>query len=137
MRELTLSGQRRIHFRTESSSRRNLIVAKIKKLDFEIVRVISNTKHEVHARRECMLRLLAALGELGVTQVAVEKDLSMLAHDKQTLHLYREKHRFTQLGEVRILDAYQEPLLWVADIAAWVTTKGDLSLKLTTTHKLH
>jgi hypothetical protein len=136
LKELTLSGQRRIHFRTESSSRRNLILAKIKKLDFEIVRVISTTKGEINARRECMLSLLAALGEMGVTQVAVERDLSMLTHDKQTLHLYREKYRFTKLGDIGILDAYQEPLLWLADISAWMTAKGHFSVKPTTTLKL-
>ncbi|MEY2946186.1 MAG: hypothetical protein RL243_960 [Actinomycetota bacterium] len=132
LRELTLRGQRRIHFRTESSSRRNQIIAKVGKLDFEVVGVISRRKSEVAARRECLLRMLEELAVFGVSQVSLEQDLSMLSHDKQTLHLYRDSFRFTQINEIRILEPHLEPLLWLADIAAWTTAKGDMSLKAAT-----
>lgn len=121
---LRLPGQRRVHFKHESTSRRREILAKINHLDFQVVTVSIPNEYEVTARRKALTQLFESLQSAGVTLVTLEKDESMVKHDRQTISNYLSQVPQALRAEYRIIDAYQEPLLWLADIAAWLAGKG-------------
>jgi hypothetical protein len=121
LRELRKPGQRRVHFAKESDQRRRLIVSCLTGLDLR-VRVYESDGPDVAARAVCLARLVDDLVALGVERLVLETLDSQQVADRRTIY---ERLRETGGGMAyEHRRSFEEPLLWVADAAAWCYGAG-------------
>ena len=124
VRALVLPGQRRLHFTSESDSRRKQILAKLERLGVLAHVAHSDLRHEASGREACLRDLVAIAAREGHDRIVLERDVSIEHADKKVL--YDAVHRLN-LPDVLTYaheTAHQEPLLWIADAIAWSYAKG-------------
>lgn len=119
LRAMLLSGQRRLHFAKERPPRRRSLLAAMSDLGV-VVRLYESTEKDEAARQRVMAALLADLVDLKGRRIVIEsrepsqnhKEHQQIAMAVRTggapAHLVYDHMR-----------AHEEPLLWVADAAAW------------------
>ena len=124
VRALVLPGQRRLHFTSESDSRRRHILATLERLGVRAHVVHSDHKHEATGRAECLRDLVAIAARGGHDRIVLERDESIEHADRKVL--YDAVHQLSLRDVVTYTHetAHQEPLLWIADAIAWSYTKG-------------
>jgi hypothetical protein len=120
LRALCKPGQRRVHFAKESPARRRLIVSALLELDLR-VRIYECPGPSVPARARCIGQLVDDLLDHDVRRLVLETLETQRRADVATI---RER-----LGPAGTLTyehryAYEEPLLWAADAAAWCYGAG-------------
>ena len=126
MRALCLPGQQRIHFSKEQPRRRAQIVAAISRLDVE-VRIYDASAHADYrqARTACLRRVVYDLAGMKAQRLVIEQDAdSLVSADQADLWLsavHAEGAANTLTYEH--VPPRTEPLLWVADAAAWCWTR--------------
>lgn len=123
---LLLPGQRRIHMATESVRRKKIIADTIAGTGVRATIFDAGTSHldERSARRACLREVVAHAAGLGASRLVLERDDSLLVHDKQWLvEITRELNcrDFLRYEHAR---AAQEQLLAVPDVIAWCWAKG-------------
>jgi hypothetical protein len=125
VRNLRMKGQSRIHFTKESDRRRRIILSEFVRSGVQSHVYISSAKRDGTAREECLSALIADVAKLGVTQIVLERDDSVVKFDRQVL--FRELvaqglgGRAIQYRHERSRD---EPLLWIPDAIAWSYGRG-------------
>jgi len=75
------------------------------------------------ARAECLRHIIGDLAGAGAQRLVIEQDDSLLKHDQAVL--YAAVRRAEVAGSLiyEHLPARSEPLLWIADAAAWCWTQ--------------
>jgi hypothetical protein len=121
VRGLRKPGQRRVHFAKESDPRRRQVVSALVELDLR-VRVYESDGPDVVARATCLGRLVDDLLLLGVDRLVLETLESQEAADRRTIYERLRGASGTLAYEHR--RSFEEPLLWVADAAAWCYGAG-------------
>lgn len=125
MRGLCLPGQARLHFTKERPRRRGEIAAAICRTGATLhIYDASTVKDSKKARETCLRQLVADLAAAGAQRLVIEQDESLLKHDQSVL--YAAVRRAGVAGSLAYehLPARSEPLLWIADAAAWCWTHG-------------
>jgi hypothetical protein len=121
VRGLRKPGQRRVHFAKESDPRRRAVVSALVDLDLR-VRVYESDGPDVVARSNCLGRLVDDMLVLGVDRLVLETLDSQEAADRRTIY-----ERLRAAGGALVYEhrrSFEEPLLWVADAAAWCYGAG-------------
>jgi hypothetical protein len=112
-------GQRRLHWRDESSKRRALLVRAVRQLPCTGVVVTATgvtPRRQERARRKCIERLLA---DRGIAAVVFERRHEELdARDRAMVAALRRQRSVPAWLRVSWVAAADEPLLWLPDIAA-------------------
>ena len=125
MRGLCLPGQSRLHFTKERPGRRREIAAAITRtgvaLDIYDATAISDQKQ---ARAVCLRQVVVDLASAGAQRLVIEQDDSLLKHDQAVLYAAVRRADVTGSLIYEHLPARSEPLLWIADAAAWCWTHG-------------
>ncbi len=125
MRELCLPGQSRLHFTKESNGRRGLIATAVRNSDIAIdVYDATAVTNEREARRACLHRIVLDLATHGAHRLVIEQDDSLLEHDRRVLRRAVAAAGAVDSLAYEHLPARSEPLLWIADAAAWCWTHG-------------
>jgi hypothetical protein len=115
-------GQRRLHWRDESSKRRALLVSAVRQLS-HIGAVVTATgvtpRRQERARRKCIEWLLAELADRGIAAVVFERRHEELdARDRAMVAALRRQRTLPPWLRVSWVAAADEPLLWLPDIVA-------------------
>ncbi|WP_375001745.1 hypothetical protein [Aeromicrobium sp. CTD01-1L150] len=128
LRSLVFPGQHRIHWRDETPRRRHHLAGAIADLDLTHVVAIApaDASKQERARRKCLQRLLYEVHQYGVTRVWLESRQDALDHrDREmvaALHSTRAVPRSLTVDFARPLD---EPMLWLPDVVAGMTTADE------------
>jgi len=121
---LRMKGQTRLHFVRESDQRRRLILSTLARLGVQ-ARLYRVEGLDVHRSRDlCLEGIVADVAALGVENIVLEADTTVIHHDLGTLQQAAfDAGVGAQLryGHER---AAAEPLLWAADAIVWSYTKG-------------
>lgn len=122
LRALLNRGQIRLHWRDESSKRRDQLITALCALRHTgavVIAVGLEPRRQERARRKCVERLLAELVSRGIASVVFERrhpDLD--ARDRALVAALQRQHSLPVAMRVRWQPADDEPLLWLPDIAA-------------------
>ncbi len=121
IRSLLLGNQRRIHFTDERQSRKRQILDTIVDLNLSARIYVSptNTMGELEARKACLRQLVSDAADIGAARLVIERDDSLLTHDRQTLYEAVAKAGCSDTLRYEHLRAHEECLLSVADAIAW------------------
>jgi hypothetical protein len=115
-------GQRRLHWRDESSKRRALLVSTVHQQPHTGAVVIATgvtPRRQERARRKCIEQLLAKLADRGIAAVAFERRHAELdARDRAMVAALRRQRTIPPWLRVSWVAAADQPLLWLPDIAA-------------------
>lgn len=123
LRSLRHGGRSTIHF-TQESNRRDLLLREFCKLDVRVtIYVIEGAKDRI-ARPRLLQELVADLVSGGAADVVLERDESVEDIDRRII-----RAKLDQLGALGTLtyghrNKTEQPLLWVADAAAWCHQAG-------------
>jgi hypothetical protein len=122
LRRLVKPGQRRVHFKKESDSRRRELVSRLREMGLRAGVWTVRDSDDVHARQLCLSAAATWLHELGVTRLAIESCAHQDVRDRQTLASVLEKvdEPFTY----EHLRPAEDPLLWASDALAWCFGAG-------------
>jgi hypothetical protein len=125
LRGLLFPGQRELHFYKEKQGRRKLLLSKVTELGARVdVYRASCRRSEERARQECLARLTSDLLDIEGHRLVLDSREERNAHDQLTIRIALGKHaRETGLVYEHITSV-EEPLLWLADIAAWCQGAG-------------
>lgn len=120
--DLRMRGQRRLHFSSESPSRRREILSTLRRLG--VMALAYRAKGpDATARGACLRALVHDLPRIDCRRLVLEQDDSIVAFDRQLL--YREL-RAAGLSTVTYEHerAASEPLLAIPDALAWCIARG-------------
>lgn len=115
-RNLVLKGQRRIHFKHESDSRRKLFFATLKNQPFRVLIVSSWNPRLNMARAECLELLALSPHFSNVTNVILERDATVVQIDAKILAKFGLKFEH--------LEPHENACLWISDAYAWINQRG-------------
>lgn len=123
LRQLLKPGQRRLHFKSESDSRRRLILSRMCELDVRVSVWMVKGRPDREARPMCLGALVDDALQEGVEQLVIERDESLEKADRQ---LIAAAVRRGQPATLRYEHAapHTYPLLWVSDAVAWCYSNG-------------
>jgi|SRR5215813_1205872 len=122
LRVLLQRGQRRLHWRDESSKRRALLAAAVRQLPHTGAVMIATdvmSRRQERARSKCIERLLAELATRGIASVVFERRHEELdARDRAMVAALRRQRSVPAWMRTSWVPAAEDPLLWLPDIAA-------------------
>jgi len=125
LRRLCLPGQARLHFTKERDDRRRQILSTIMDLGVAIdlydATAITNPQQ---ARAACLRALVQDLAAAGGRRLVLEQDDSLVRSDQAVLYAAVRDNAAGDQLTYEHLPARSEPLLWVADAAAWCWSRG-------------
>lgn len=125
MRALCLPGQVRLHFTKESPPRRRKIAAAICRTSTQVhIYDGSAYANEREAREACLRQLVVDLAEIKVHRLVIERDDSLVHSDVRVVREAMGKAGAANILSYEHLPPRAEPLLWIADAAAWCWTHG-------------
>ncbi|MEV6562368.1 hypothetical protein AB0M22_42060 [Nocardia sp. NPDC051756] len=117
VRGLCLPGQRRWHFAKEPDSRRRQILATMAGQEGVRVAIFVGRGVEVHARDNCMARLVTHLVDLKAERLVIESRESLDHRDRHCIARVLRKAS-ADLPYVH-MPPHCEPGLWWPDAVAW------------------
>ena len=125
LRRLCLAGQSRLHFTKERNDRRRQILAAIVELGVVIdLYDATGIRDQQQARAACLHALVQDLAAAGAQRLVLEQDDSLVRSDQAVLYAaVRAAGTQDQLTYEHV-PARSEPLLWIADAAAWCWSRG-------------
>lgn len=125
LRRLCLPGQSRLHFTKERDDRRRQILAALVELDVVIdLYDATGIRDQQTARAACLRALVEDLAAAGAHRLVLEQDDSLVRSDQAVLYTaVRAAGAQDQLTYEHV-PARSEPLLWIADAAAWCCSRG-------------
>ena len=122
LRDLLKPGQRRIHFKSESDSRRRQILSSMCALVRVSVWVVKQRPD-----KEARLLSLGALAEeavrAGAAQLIIERDESLERADRRLIADAIRRFGSSEM-QYRHVAPHEHPLLWVSDAVAWCYSNG-------------
>lgn len=125
VRALVLSGQRRIHMKSESDTRRRVILTAFEEHGFTatIYRAGTTYKTDLDRRAACLKQLVDDIAACGHSTLCLESDESLNKQDRR--HLARMV-RAAGCPDLHYLHdrAAQEPLLAIPDAIGWAWARG-------------
>lgn len=125
MRALCLPGQSRLHFTKERPGRRGEIAAAICRTGVALdVYDATAIRDEKQARGACLRRIVVDLAAAGAQRLVIEQDDSLLEHDRAVLYAAVRRASVADSLTYEHLPGRSDPLLWIADAAAWCWTHG-------------
>lgn len=124
LRQLRLPGQRTLRFAKEKPDRKRLLADAVARLPVEIrIYAYVGDRRGEALRRRCLELLVSDLLHRQASRLAINSRAHRDTRDAQALRtLLGPRPRATEL-EYEHVD-HSEPLLWVADIAAWCHGAG-------------
>jgi hypothetical protein len=126
MRRLCLPAQSRLHFAKESHGRRGTIVTAMCRtgavLDVYDATRIHNARA---ARAACLRQLVLDLADERVHRLVIEQADAFLHRDQEVLFSAARGAGVSEFLVYEHRRARSEPLLWIADAAAWCWTHGE------------
>ena len=125
LRRLLFPGQRELHFCKEKQARRKLLLSKVVELEARVDIYRADCRRgEERARQECLTRLTDDLLDVRGHRVVLDSRQERDFLDAHTITRVLDKRP----GESRLVYEHctssDEPLLWLADIAAWCHGAG-------------
>jgi hypothetical protein len=124
LNELVLPGQRSLHFGSESETRRKQLLQTMLSLPCRIVVVESDEKRSIEGRRIGLRQIISLANSLGSDHITIERDDSSYLSDSNLLRTEYLQRAAQGQRRFEILPRHQEPLLWIADGAAWSYQRG-------------
>jgi len=123
LRDLLKPGQRRIHFKSESDSRRRQILSRMCGLEVRVAVWVVKQRSDKDARSLSLHALAEEAARAGVSELILERDESLERADRR---LIADAVRRVGSPEMRYLHAgpHEHPLLWVSDAVAWCYSNG-------------
>ncbi|MFT4187232.1 MAG: hypothetical protein QM621_01465 [Aeromicrobium sp.] len=125
LHELLPRNRQRLHWHAEDNSTRIQICRNIAALAVVHVVVITDAKphQQERSRRKCLERLLFELDQLGVAQVWIEsRQRAQDRSDVRMIDALRSRHAITPRIRVGFSRPLTEPMLWLPDSIAGMTT---------------
>lgn len=124
VRALVLPGQRRIHFKSESNSRRREVLSRLAALAPRVTIYAADAKSDKVGRALTLAEAVKDAVRAGAGSLAIEADESLVVADRRFI-----RARLVALDAVDAL-SYEHvapgthPLLWVSDAVAWCVQAG-------------
>jgi hypothetical protein len=119
---LLYRGQTRLHWRNESSRRRDDLVAAVSRLPHTGAIIIGTgmaSGRQERARRKCIEQLLNELTSRGIGKIIFERRHAELdVRDRDLITALQRRHALPISFQATWLAALDEPLLWLPDIMA-------------------
>ncbi len=126
LRRLLFPGQRELHFQREKPARRRLLLAKVVEFDIRVDIYRSSCRAgEEAARQECLARLTDDMLDIKAGRVVFDSRPGRDKLDVFTIRRALGKWARETGVAYEHLDSTADPLLWLADIAAWCHGAGD------------
>jgi hypothetical protein len=125
LRCLLLPGQREVHFKKQKEPRQRALAAAVSRLPVEVlIYRRSCERHDEPARQDCIRSVVRDLIDRGAHRLVLDTRLHRDVNDEATIRqvVSRRQHQTPLVYEH--LDSISEPLLWVADVAAWCFSAG-------------
>lgn len=123
LRDLLKPGQRRIHFKSESDSRRREILSRMCALDVRVSVWMVKRKPDKEARPLSLGALAADAVKSGAALLIIERDESLERADRRLIAEVIRRAGSSEL-EYRHVAPHEHPLLWVSDAVAWCYSNG-------------
>ncbi|MFE9744508.1 DUF3800 domain-containing protein [Saccharothrix saharensis] len=125
LRRLLFPGQRELHFCKEKQVRRKVLLAKVVDLGARVDIYRSNCRQgEERARQECLARLTEDVLDLRGHRLVLDSRQDRDFLDAHTIRRVLDKYPEEGQLVYEHCASSDEPLLWLADIAAWCTGAG-------------
>ncbi|MGB6245070.1 MULTISPECIES: hypothetical protein [Gordonia] len=121
--DLRMRGQRRLHFKSESDSRRRLICSSLVTLPVTVRIYQTGGKADRSSRGRALDAVVRDLAAVGGTRLVIERDESLVQADRAALFQSVRAHGVPEL-RYEHPRAHEEPMLWVSDAVAWCYGKG-------------
>jgi hypothetical protein len=120
LRGLLFPGQRELHFQRETPQRRKLILSRVVELEVrvDIYRADCRRSEEI-ARRICLARLVDDLLDIDARRLVLDSRSGRDQHDIRTIRDVLGKRPRESGLLYEHFDSASDPLVWLADIAAW------------------
>lgn len=116
-------GQRRIHFKSESDSRRRLILSRMCALEVRASVWIVKQRPDKEARPLSFSALIEEAARDGVGQLVIERDASVEQADRRLIAEILRREDVVGF-QYRHAAPHEHPLLWVSDAVAWCYSSG-------------
>ena len=123
LRGLCLRGQRRLHFVTESDSRRKVILSAIAELNLSTSVYVAPSRDQTSARRVILKAMVNRLRSDGVTRLVLDARQGQDQRDRNIIHALVQSHPKPQFEYAHLLSE-SEAILWIPDAVAWVWGRG-------------
>jgi hypothetical protein len=125
LRQLCLPGQSRLHFTKERNDRRGQILTAILNLDVVVdLYDATGIRDPQRARAACLQAVVHDLAAAGGQRLVLEQDDSLVRSDQAVLYAAVRDAAAGDRLTYEHVPARSEPLLWVADAAAWCWSRG-------------
>lgn len=122
---LKLPGQRRVHFATESPSRRRAIIGALVNVQVSVRIYDATAFHDDReARRASLARLVSDLARLSARMLIIEQDDSLIEADRRLLYAQVRDAGCLETLRYEHKRAHEECLLAIPDAVAWCWAKG-------------
>ncbi|WP_223586986.1 hypothetical protein [Microbacterium sp. OVT16B] len=123
LRDLLKPGQRRIHFKSESDSRRRQILSHMCALEVRASVWIVKQRSDREARPLSLGALPEEAVRAGVAQLIIERDESLERADRRLIADAIRRAGSPEM-QYRHVAPHEHPLLWVSDAVAWCFSNG-------------
>jgi hypothetical protein len=130
MRAQLLRGQSHLHFVREKPARRGQILSAILACGVVIDIYDASGCDPRKAREVCLKELVGDLAQARAQHLVIERDDSLLKVDQRVLYSAVRGHQVQDTLAYRHEAKRSEPLLWIADAAAWCWTHPDWRQRL-------
>jgi hypothetical protein len=125
LRCVLLPGQRELHFKKEKEPRQRRLAVTISRLPVEVhIYLRACERKEELARQACVQQLARDLLDRGAHRIVFDSRDQQDAKDEATIRAVVAHHPHRTRFVYEHVDSASEPLLWVADAAAWCFGAG-------------
>lgn len=116
------SNQTHLHFTKEKPDRRGQIVTSLctTSVTIDIYQPTGDDPHKT--RQACLRALVADLADARADRLVIEQDDSLIKSDQEVLYSAVRQANVEHTLAYAHLPKRSEPLLWIADAAAWCWT---------------
>lgn len=123
LRKLRLRGQQRIHFASESNSRRKSILTALADLNVSNLVYVTTGEEQTSARRAILQKMVFDLRSKGVAFFVLDSRQGQDHKDRATIHSLLGTNPEPAFEYYHYRSAH-EPILWVPDAVAWAWGRG-------------
>ena len=123
LRKLRLRGQQRIHFASESDSRRKLILTALANLNVMNFVYVATGREQTAARRAILQIMVPDLRSKGVALFVLDSRQGQDHKDRVTIHSLMGSNPEPAFEYYHHRSAH-EPILWIPDAVAWAWGRG-------------
>ena len=131
LKRLRMKGQRRVHFVSESLSRKREILSTLSKAQISTKNYVIHGQAEGISREFCLRQMIADLEQSEQYSIIFDADVNHFLTDNRIMRSALEKRGMLQQVEYRHEEPEIEALLWIPDSIAWAYAKGGVWRKHT------